>query len=241
MTPLSELPVEDSPRLVALRAVDDPIALARALGQHGCGYEAALILRPLRKRWRDAPWAEEAQQWLAAQTHWNKQGRQAAALRVQGDLFAAESLVSLHEGAYWDFPPALMLLAQIAQSDGRLERAKHLYQRLVYLAQRGVPKINMVAYGYLPAANLIDIQAEEGDPAGALAALRTLDVHTGNRHHYDMLLAELLAMTGDIDAACKLLTKIVRDAKRRKGSTGSGRLKWAASEPRLAPLRGTCL
>ena len=241
MTPLIELPIEASAELQALRDADAPIDLALALGRSGCGYEAALILRPLRKQWKHEPWAAEAQTWLAAQTHWNKQGRTAAALRVQGETLAAEALIAQHEHAYWDFPPALMLLAGTAHSQRQFDRAKHLYRRLIYLATRGVPKINMVAYHYLSAANLIDIQAEQGDPVGALEALRKLEIHTGNRHHYDMLMAELLAMTGDIDAACQLVTKILRDAKKRSGSTGSGRLKWAETEPRLAPARGRCL
>ena len=244
MLTLPPLPIEDPAPIPALREAHaaastdaTAIALGRALGAAGCGYEAGVLLRSRRAQWRDEDWAEETKEWLAANTWWNQQGCEVAMARQEGRHEAALALIDDRAALLWDFPPLLAHLEAIARAAGDWRAVAQLDGRIAYLCERGLPKLPLEAFRYLAAAGLLEARAELGEPREALAEMEQLEYHTGNQHHYQMHLAELTVLAGDPDLAMRRVADTLVTAGRRKGYSKTLRETWVARAPRLAPLR----
>ncbi|MEO0912474.1 MAG: hypothetical protein AAFY59_05720, partial [Pseudomonadota bacterium] len=152
---LLALPAEDGPEISALRGAGG-MALGFALAEAGCGVEAAKLLRPCRKEWGGR--AEQGAAVLAANAWWNREWR-GFAQAVQADR-VGEALALLGDGArwHWDRPPLLMHLGHVALGAGALDLAERVFARVVYLAGRGVPGIEMTAFAYAGPAALVDVK-----------------------------------------------------------------------------------
>lgn len=215
------------------RALD----LARALGAAGCGHEAGVHLRPRRAAWRDASWASDAKAWLAATTWWNSNWREVALARQSGRYAEARSMVGDRASALWDFPPLLAHLEAIARADGDWAEVAHLDARIVYLCERGVPKIPTAAFDYLARVGLLEARAEQGQPEEALTELEALNHHPGNQHHYQMRLAELTVLADKQERAMRRVAEALITAGKRTGYSKTLRETWVEHSPRLEPLR----
>ena len=142
--------------------------LGIALASGGCTYEATALLRPTRSVWKSSPKADVATSALAAQTWWNKNWREFAHRKHASDRAGALALLGDKAVDYWDLPPLLMHLGDFASADGKLDLAEHLYRRVQWLAQLGLPKMNMVAFRVrftsIPDRSLVAAREGQGRP-----------------------------------------------------------------------------
>lgn len=226
-------------RALTSQPEDDAVRLrlGHALASEGCGYEAARILRPLRARWRDEPWAPDADRCLAAMAWWNREWRDFARARHESRVTDALAMVADHAPALWDHPPTLEHIGSLARHVRAWPLAEHAYARIAWLCERGVEKIALEPFRYLAAAHLLEIRAVTGDPQGALSDFRRLEPNPGNRHHHDMLLGDLLILAGEHDQAMTHVAHVLTGVERRSGWGRQQREAWAHSWERLDPLR----
>ena len=214
------------------------LAFALELSRAGCTYEAAFILRPLRPLWKSSEHSRLASDAVAAQAWWNKNWRDFARLRLSGKKAAALALLGDRATQYWDLPSLLVHLGEIAIDDGNLDLASHLYQRVLYLSERGLPKINMQAFAYVSQAALVDVLARKGDPARALAQHRALVPNPGNAMGYEIQHIQLLVAAGHPDEAMRNAASLLVTAdKHRTGYSKTMRLDFIKSAPEIAALR----
>lgn len=246
MRELLALPVDDPPEIAALKraAEQEPgddvsvVAYGLALARSHCGYQAARVLRPLRKLWKDSPDATVAQAALDAQTWWNKTWKDFAALSRAGEHAAALELLGDRALCFWDFPPLLAHLTRFSITSGDFELAENIARRIHLLSQQGVPKINMAAFAYGSQEDLIEILWRRGDPAGALERHRKLEPNPGNAMAYEIRRAELLVAAGHADEAMRQVATILQTARNeRKGYSREVRLDFVDNAPELAVLR----
>ncbi len=106
------------------------VSLGLALAKAGCSYEAAILLRPRRKLWKDSDAAEAGQAALQAQAWWNKNWREFAQARQAGQRDQALQMLGDRAVLFWDMPPLLMHLGAIATRDDKLDLAEHLFRRI---------------------------------------------------------------------------------------------------------------
>jgi hypothetical protein len=217
---------------------DAQVVLALALNRTGCTYEATSILRPLRAHWKaskDAPLATEA---VAAQSWWNKNWRQFARLRHAGKKDAALALLGDRAVQYWDLPPLLMHLADMAVDDEHLDLASHLFQRVFDLSRRGLPNMDMAAFAYVSQSGLVDVLCRSGEPTAALAQHRAITPNPGNAMGHEIQHVRLLVAAGHLDEAMRAAAAlIVTASKHRTGYSKDMRMDFIKSSPELAPLR----
>lgn len=239
---LTEYTVQDSDEISALRcdleAEDRQVALGLALAKAGCSYEAAHFLRPTRKRWAGGPEADVAATALAALTWWNKTWRDIARSMQNNHAEAALKLVGDNLVHQWDQPALLLHLSSIARDRQDWPVARHLLDRVVYLSDRGLPKVDMAAFAYAASAGLLDVLAASGDTAAALAKYHALAPNPGNAMAHQILGARLLALAGHEDAAMAALADILVTARSaRKCYSRDIRENFVLSAPELTKLR----
>lgn len=246
MQRLIDLPLDDPEPIAAARAAlaaapgDDEaaVALGLVLAGAGCTYEAAHLLRPRRKMWKDADGAEAAKAALDAQAWWNKNWREFAQLSQAGRKDDALALLGGRAADYWDLPPLLMHLGGFAAKAGDPDLAEHIFRRIAGLADRGLPKMEMAAFAYASRASLIDLLAERGDTAAALAAYAGIRPNPGNAMAHELQGARLLVLAGREDDALSAVAGIVVVAeKERKGYSRDMRLAFVDRDPVLDDLR----
>ncbi len=239
---LFEYPVQDSDEISALRCdlatEDDQVALGLALAKAGCSYEASHYLRQTRKRWAGGPDADIAKTALAAQTWWNKTWRDIARAMQIHQLEAAVKLISDNLVHQWDQPALLLHLSSIARDREDWPIARHLLDRVVYLSDRGLPKMDMAAFSYAAQAGRLDLLAEASDTDAALANYQALEPNPGNAMAHQILGARLLALAGRADEAMAALADILVTARTaRKGYSREIRENFVLSAPELTELR----
>ena len=241
MKRLMDYPLDDPPRVHAARDFDGPMAeaaLGISLAEAGCSYEAAHLLRPTRKVWRDDPEAATAKAALDAQTWWNKNWREFAQLMQAGRRDDALSLLGDRAVQYWDLPPLLMHLAALATDLGSYELGAHIYRRISGLAARGLPKMPMKAFSYASAAGLVEVMSLSGEPDAALEAYHRLMPNPGNAMAHQLQGARLMVAAGQTDAALRQAAEIAQTAlAERKGYSREVRLNFLDNAAELAPLR----
>lgn len=246
MQRLLEFALEEPSDIEALRRkcnaapgdIDAQIAFGFALSQSGCTYEAAVVLRPLRSAWKSSDAAEPARAALDAQGWWNKNWREFAQLKRAGKRHAALELLGDRAVQYWDLPALLVHLGDFAAEDGQLELAEHLYRRVGYLSQRGLPKMNVAAFEYVAQASLVDVLLLNGKPAEALEQHLEITPNHSNVMAHEMQHAKLLVATGDLDAAMRQAAAMIVTAnKHRSGFSKTMRLDFVEQATELAPLR----
>ena len=246
MQRLLSFPLKDSLTITKLRRPaqrmpsdsDAQTALAFALARAGCTYEAAVILRPLRAHWSSSKHAPLAQEAIAAQTWWTKNWRAFARMKTAGHGKKALALLGDRATAYWDLPSLLTHLGEMAAGHAELELASHLFQRVCYLSQRGLPKMKMEAFAYVSQAALADLLCRNGDPAAAFERHRAINPNPGNAMGHEIQEARLLVAAGHLDDAMRKAAAILVTAtKHRAGYSQDMRLDFIASSPDLAPLR----
>ena len=239
---LLEFPVKDPAVISALRKKSESdeqrVALGLALARAGCSYEASYYLRPTRKIWSSRSDADDAKAALAAQTWWNKTWRDIAQAIQNKQAKTALTLIGDNCVQQWDQPALLVHLSSIARDGGDLAMAKHLLERVGFLADRGLPKMEMSAFDYVARAGLIDILAASGDAVAALAEHNALSPNHGNAMAHELLGARLLTLAGQDDAAMAALADILVTARTtRKGYSRDVREDFVANAPELAALR----
>lgn len=239
---LLDFPVKDQAEISALRLTtdndDQRTALGLALARAGCSNEASYYLRPNRKLWSNGPESDDAKAALAAQTWWNKSWRQIARSMQAGQAEAVLALVADHALLQWDQPALLLHLASIAGDRKDWALARQLLRRVIYLADRGLPKQEMKAFEYSARAGLIDVLASSKDPVAALTEYRKLTPNHGNAMAHELLGARLLALSGQDAAAMVALADILVTARTaRKGYSRDFREDFVAHALELAHLR----
>ena len=246
MQRLLDFPIEEPDHIEKLRAksvkehedVASQIALGAALSLSGCSYEAASILRPLRKHWKLTDASAQAQAALDAQSWWKKNWREFVQQKRAGNKDAALDMLSDRSVHYWDLPPLLVHLGDIAAHEGQLELARHLYQRVYYLSQRKLPKMDMKAFEYVAQAALADILLRSGKPAEALEMHRAVRPNPGNAMAHELQFIKLLVATDTLDEAMRQAASTVITAnKHRSGYGKTMRLEYIDQSPDLTPLR----
>lgn len=246
MQRLTDFPIEESDHIREMRAkcvkehedVAPQIALGAALSGSGCSYEAASILRPLRKHWKLTDAAIQAQAALDAQSWWKKNWREFVQLKRAGNKDAALELLDDRAVHYWDLPPLLVHLGDIAAHDEELELASHLYRRVYYLSQHKLPKMDMKAFEYVAQAALADVLLRSGKPAEALEMHRAVQPNPGNAMAHELQFTRLLVATDNLDEAMRQAASTVITAnKHRTGYSKKMRLEYIDQSPDLAPLR----
>ena len=246
MRRLGKFPLEEPHETKALRrkSAESPndvaaqIAFGIALSQSGCTYEAAAILRPLRPHWKSSDVENSALIALEAQTWWNKHWQEFAKHKHAENKDAALTLLGDRAVLYWDLPPLLVHLGDFAASDGQLELANHLYRRVFYLSQRGLPKMNMAPFAYVAQAALVETLLRSGKPAEALERHRTIIPNPGNAMAHEIQYAKLLVATRNFDEAMRQAASTIITAKKhRSGYSRVTRLAFIEKAPELAPLR----
>jgi hypothetical protein len=246
MLRLSSFPQKDPQDILELRRkaeaapsnADLQIALALALASAGCTYEAAALLRPLRSHWKLSPSSQLANEAVDAQSWWNRNGREFARLKYSGNKAGALALLGNRAAHYWDLPPLLLHLGEIAAHDDQLDLASHLFHRVFYLSGRGLPKMNMAPFAYVAQAALVDVLHRQGDAAAALDRHLAIKPNPGNAMAHEIQHARLLVAAGHLDAAMQKAAAILVTA--RKHRTGYGkelRMEFINTAPDLAPLR----
>ena len=139
---------------------------------------------------------------------------------------------------YWDLPPLLMHLGDIAADDGKLDLAEHIFQRIFDLAQRGLPVMPMQAFLYASQSSLIDVMLRRGRAAQALDRLQALAPNPGNAMAHEMLRIRVLVANEQLDQAMsEVAQSLVIAAQRRKGYSKEMRLDFIYGAPDLDPLR----
>lgn len=239
---LLDFPLKDLAEISDLRGLLDTderrVALGLALARTGCSFEASYYLRPTRKLWSGGEDARDAKSALEAQTWWNKTWRDIARAMQDGQAKEAMTLIGDHAVRQWDRPALLLHLASIARDNDDLALAKHLLERVGYLADRGLPKSDMSAFYYVARAGLIDVLAASGDPIAALAEYDKTSPTHGNAMAHELLGARLLSFAGQDDAAMAALAAILITARTgRKGYSRDIREDFVARAPELATLR----
>jgi tetratricopeptide (TPR) repeat protein len=246
MHPLQSYPLREHRRVAALRrkATAAPsdgalqLALGLALAQAGCSIEAAAILRPLRARWKGTADAPSVQAALDAQAWWNKHWRDFVRLKAAGRTAETLDLLGRRAVHYWDLPPLLMHLGDIAAAAGQLPLAVHLYQRVSELAQHSPQGSEQLAFTYVTSAAHVDVLLQQGDVATALAQHRAIRPNAGNALAHELQQARLLVAAGQHDEAMRHLAAMLRTATReRSGYSRRIRLDFVDASPALAPLR----
>jgi hypothetical protein len=217
---------------------DAQVGLALALSRAGCSYEATSILRPLRSHWKFSQHARQASEAIDAQAWWNKNWQEFARLKHAGKKDAALALLGDRAVQYWDLPPLLMHLAEMAVDDEHLELASHLFQRVFDLSQRGLPNMNMAAFAYVSQAALVDMLCRKGEPAAALERHRAITPNPGNAMGHEIQDVRLLVAAGHLDEAMRhAAALLVTATKKRTGYSKDMRMNFIKSSPDLAPLR----
>ncbi len=243
MEQLLERPLTEAAAIGALRkaardSIEAQAALGVALAEAGCSYEAALNLRPTRMHWKGTPGEAAARQALDAQAWWNKEWRQFAQAMQAGERDTALALVGDRAEMFWDFPPLLTHLAQTAKAAGQLDLARHLFQRVRDLAERGLPKMEMGAFAYVSRAGLIDVMIMQGEIAQALEDYAALEPSPGNAMSHEIQGARLLALAGQEDGAMVAIADmLVTASKKRDGYSAEIRMDFIDNAAELAPLR----
>ena len=194
---------------------DVRIALALALSRAGCTTEAASILRPLRSHWKTSEQAPLAQAAVDAQAWWNKNWKAFVALKRSGKTAAALALLGDRATHYWDLPPLLVHLGEIASDDDQLDLASHLFRRVFHLSERGVPGMKMEAFAYVAQAALADLLCTTGDAAAALESHRGIVPNPGNAMAHEIQHARLLVAAGHLDDAMQTAASNSRDGNER--------------------------
>ncbi|MDH3668084.1 MAG: hypothetical protein OEN23_14245 [Paracoccaceae bacterium] len=243
---LGEYPLEDPPEVARLRAAlanasNDPdaaISLGLALSRAGCNYEASFLLRPLRASWKATPAEAQAQAALAAQAWWNKHGLEFARLKGAGDRAGALTLLDTRATDYWDQPPLLMHLSEFGAEDLEYDLAAHLLHRVAILADRGLPKMDMSAFAYVPRAGLVDLLLRRGQAADARAAYDKLTPNPGNAMGHQILGIRTLVAAGEDDQAMEETAELLITAEaKRSGYSREIRLDFVGSSADLDRLR----
>ena len=239
--PLNEPREIDALRRESTAAAGDvsvQIALGIALSGAGCTYEAAALLRPLRSRSKSTDAADQALLALEAQTWWNKNWREFVHLKRGGNSDAALELLADRAVLFWDMPPLLIHLGDIAVKDGRFELANHLYQRVFNLAQRGLPKMNMAAFEYVSQAAMVETLLLSGKADEALERHRAITPNPGNAMAHEIQYTTLLVATFNLDAAMRqAASTLITAEKHRSGYSREIRTRFIEAAPELAPLR----
>ncbi|NND20960.1 MAG: hypothetical protein HKO14_02625 [Silicimonas sp.] len=237
MDSLTNFDLEDSRDISALRNGDD-VALGMALAEAGCSVEAAALLRPHRKVWSKGDQAEIGAAALDAVAWWNRNWRDVARARQAGRHGEVLRLVGDHARSLWDQPALLLHLAWVARATGRQALAGHLLRRVIYLCHRGVPGIEMKAFHYAAEAGLVDILVDEGRIDDALSAFEALTPNPGNAMAHQLQGAELLVLSGRLDAAMVEVAKILMTANdKRSGWSANVRRDFTENAQALGPLR----
>lgn len=244
MDDLIDYPLKEPTKIRKLRAASEDgadegiIALGMALAKSGCTHEAAVILRPLRAKWKTHRDAEAGKAALEVQTWYNKNWRDFADLKHQGKIDQALALLGDRAAQFWDHPPILMHLGGFAIDMGKLDLAEHIFRRIAYLADRGVPKINMTAFVYAAQAALLDVLSTRGQADKALKLWRTLEHNPGNAMAQQLQGASLMVAAGAIDEALRQVADIIVTAqKERKGYSREVRMDFVDNSPDLESLR----
>lgn len=248
MAELKKQAIEDSSEIARARkkaagkSVSGRMALGLALGRAGCGYEAACLLRPLRRHWQQGPWAGEIDAWLADDAWWRKHSREFVRLRRETPGIAADNralkLLGDRPGRRWDHPPLLAHLAEMAFARRDHALAFHLYQRLEYLTTRPVPRIPLAAFRYVARSGIIALLAATGHPHDALEKHREIRPNHGNVFAHAMQETGLLVACGRLDEALLLVARMLTTARfSRSGWSARVRERFVAASPELKPLR----
>lgn len=237
MQRLLEFDLHDNKDIGAHRK-GDAQALGLALARAGCGVEAARILRPLRKSWADHESADAGKAALEAVAWWNKNWRDMAQARQAGRHDDVLALVGDRHLVLWDQPALLLHLAAIAEARANHALARHLLRRVVYLSDRGLPKMDMRPFRYAAEASLVDVLMSEGDLSAAKKAYQALTPNPGNAMAHQIQGAELLALSRqDGEAMCALADILVTANTGRKGWSADIRREFVDRSERLARLR----
>lgn len=243
---LQSFSIEDSRTVQELRReaeaapsnTDVQIAFALALHQAGCTYEAASILRPLRGHWKKSQGSELAGAAIAAQGWWNKNWKQFVQLRQANRDDAALALLGDRVVHYWDLPPVLFHLGEIAAGRDQSDFANHLFHRVAFLAERGLPKMNMEAFRYVSQAALVDVMYRSGQFAAALDRHGAIIPNPGNAMGHQIQHAKLLVAAGRVEDAMRIAASILVTAnKHRTGYSRVLRQEFIETSPDLRPLR----
>ena len=241
---LLDFPLQEPKMIAALRrkaAAEQPAAqidLGFALATAGCSYEAAAILRPLRTQWKSHGSAQAGRSALEAQTWWNKHWKTFVQAKRAGKTVEALNLLDGRAAVYWDLPPLLVHLGDIAKAGEEFDLAEHLYLRVAGLARRGLPGMNMAPFTYVAEASLIDVLLSSGQPAEALKRHRALVPNAGNAMAHEIQHAILLVANGDLDGAIRqAAATLVTAETQRSGYSRQIRKDFIDTAPELAPLR----
>ncbi|MDH3703783.1 MAG: hypothetical protein OEU46_21000, partial [Alphaproteobacteria bacterium] len=246
MLRLRDFSLEEPSETAALRRkcaerpndVSGQIAFGVALSRSGCTYEASAILRPLRAQWKSSDDEQPARIALETQTWWNKNWRAFAQFKHAGNKEAALQLLGDRAVLCWDLPPLLVHLGDFAAGDGQFDLANHLYQRVAYLSQRGLPKMNMAPFAYVAQASLVETLLLSGKPGEALERHRAITPNAGNAMAHEIQHLKLLVATQNFDEAMRQAASTIMTAKKhRSGYSKVVRMEFIETAPELAPLR----
>lgn len=245
MDDLIDYPLKEPSKIAKLRQIaeasgadDDVIAFGMALAKTGCTHEAATLLRPKRAKWKDRPDAPTGKTALEIQTWYNKNWKQFARLKQAGQRYEALELLGDRAPQFWDHPPILMHLGGFAVDQGKLDLAEHVFRRISYLADRGVPKINMTAFVYGAQAALLDVLSLRGEADKALQLWHKLEHNPGNAMAQQLQGARLMVAAGLDRAALRQVADIILTAEQaRRGYSRDIRLEFVENSSDLAPLR----
>ncbi len=217
---------------------DTTMTFGLALCEAGCSYEAASFLRPLRSHWKASEQATAAQAALDAQAWWNKHWKNFVQLCNSGKPDAALALLGARAVHFWDFPPLLMHLGEIAAKRGHLDLANHIFTRVANLAERGLPKMNMAAFTYVAQSAIIDVLCKQGHAAAALDRHRAIEPNPGNAMAHEIQHTQLLVASGHLEEAMRQVARsLVTARKHRTGYSRMLRVDFIDHAPELAPLR----
>ncbi len=237
MANLSDLPLEDPPGLVSARK-SGGVVLGMALARGGCSVEAAFILRPLQKDWSKGDEAALGKAALKAVAWWNKHWRDFARAMHADQFDKAQDILGDRAATLWDQPALVAHLGRLHRVAGNTALARHLFARLEYLSQRGVPKIDMGAFAYVAAAGLIDVLCDEQAYDAALEAYGAIAPNLGNIMAHQIQGARLLALADRSDDAMRALAELLITAEqRKKGWSGQIRRDFVNTAPELQALR----
>ncbi|MEM7058933.1 MAG: hypothetical protein AAF557_15200 [Pseudomonadota bacterium] len=245
MDDLIDFSLKEPPKIARLRALvksaqddDAVIALGVGLAKVGCSHEAAILLRPKRAKWKDHPDVAVCTAALQVQTWYNKNWKQFAGLKQAGDIDAALRMLDGRAKHFWDHPPILMHLGGFAVDRSKLDLAEHIFQRIGYLAERGVPKINMTAFVYGAQAALLDVLSLRGKSKTALSLWRKLEHNPGNAMARQLQGARLMTAAGESREALRQVADIIVTAEQGRRRYGRDvRLDFVENSPDLAALR----
>ncbi|MEL6168144.1 MAG: hypothetical protein AAFR35_05610 [Pseudomonadota bacterium] len=235
---LRALPIEDTPDIETARKNGGPTVLGLVLAEAGCSHEASALLRGTRAEWSRGPDAPVAKAALAETTWWNATWRELAQAMQAGQNTAALEVIGDRVPRNWDRPALLLHRAAIARDARQAELAAHLLRRVAYLAERGLPNLEMSAFAYVARSGLIDILADAGDVEAALAEYAEVVPNTGNAMAHEIQGVRLLAMAGRNDDAMRAVAAMLITAREgRHGYSKDIRLDFVDRAPELDALR----